>query len=217
MAPARPPGTVTTSSTARERLANTVADVAFGIQVHAATVAGVQAALASGSSQLGAYLKSVNAGETRTQDVSVVPELDQRAAAGQPPKVVGYSGHMTLALQVEALALGDVLGGALEHGANQIERTDLHPRIAEMEARHSALAARATRIALDEARAVAAAAGRQVGAVRSLVVESGQAMGPRPVMLRAMGAPMASAPISIEAGDSEVSATVTVTMALIEP
>lgn len=214
--PVTSPGTVTTAATARDRLPNTVADVTFGIAARGGIVAEVQSALSTRSAQLSAYLKTTGAEQIRTQAVQIQPELDPKPAAGQPPKVVGYSGHIAVTLRTEATKLGDVLGGALQHGANEIEQTDLHPRTVEIDARHASLAAEATRIAIEEVRAVAQAAGRRVGAVRSLIVGTPQAIGPRPLM-RAMATSNVAAPMTIDAGDTEVSATVTVTMALIEP
>ena len=109
----------------------------------------------------------------------------------------------------------DVLTDALKRGANTIDATSLGPRESEMDAARQRLAASATRIALDKARAVADAAGRRVGAIRSIVLDAPPpSPGPRPMMARVAAAP---ASFATDAGDSEVTATVTLTQALIEP
>lgn len=212
---AEDPGTVTTRATARDRLANTVADVALGVDAHARTLAEVQAALGAGSTKLSAYIKTTGAERTRTQAVQVQPELEQNPARGQAPGIVGYAGHVAVEFRIEAERLGPVLTEALKQGATTIDGTTLRPSETELDLARRRLAAEATRIALAEALAVAEAAGRRVGAVRAIVVDgAGQQFVPRPMMAR-MAAPPAA--IATDAGDSEVTSSVTVTQALIEP
>ena len=206
------PGTVTTHATARDRLPNTVADVSLGIDARARTLTEVQAALALGSTKLSAYLKAVAAERTRTQAVQIEPVLDQAPQRGQPPGIVGYAGHIVVEFRFDADKVGPILTESLNQGANTIGGTTMRPREAELDAARQRLAAEATRMALAQARTVADAAGRKVGVIRSITVD-GAAMpgGPRLMMARA------AAPVAAEAGDSEITASVTLTQALIEP
>lgn len=211
--------TVTTHGTARDRLPNTVADVQLGIETRGRTVAEVQAALATGSAPLIAFLRTTSAERTRTEGVSVDPELDPNPIRGQPPRILGYAGRLSVSFQIEAAKLGPVLTDALGHGANTIQGIAQHPREAEVDAARLRLAAAATRIALDLARAVAEAAGMKPGPPRQITVDGAQSY-PRarmaaPAML--MAAAPAPPQIATESGDSEVTATVTATITLLPP
>lgn len=212
-----PPGTVTTHATARDRLPNTVADVTLGIEAHARTLPEVQATLGNNSTQLLAYLRTTGAERTRTQGVNVRPDLDPNPARGQPARIVGYSGDMSVAFQIEAGKLGDVLGEALGHGANTVQDTTMHPRQTEMDGKRHELAAAATRQAVEEARVVVEAAGRHLGAFRAVNVDTPTPNAPRSMLVMAAAAPAMAKPIATEAGDTEITSTVTVTIALIEP
>lgn len=213
-----PPGTITTHATARDRLPNTVADVTLGIEAHARTLSEVQATLANNSTQLLTYLRTAGAERTRTQGVNIRPDLDPTPVRGQPPRIVGYSGDMRVAFQIEAGTLGDVLGDALGHGANTVQDTTLHPRQSELDGKRHDLAATATKQAIEEARIVAEAAGRHLGAFRVLNVDTPSPMAPRSGLMVMASSPSAMAkPIATEAGDTEITSTVTVTIALIEP
>ncbi len=214
---AEEPGTVTTHATARDRLANTVADVTLGVEARGRTLAEVQDALTAGSGKLLPFLAGAGAERTRTDAVQVQPELDLDAPRGQPSRIVGYSGRVSVGFQVAPDKLGAILGGALDHGANTVDGTTLHPREAELDAARRRLATEATRVALEQARAVAEAAGRRLGAARSIAVDPTPGTTPRYGMMRAAAPMAAAAPLATEAGDSEVTASVTVTMALIEP
>jgi uncharacterized protein YggE len=220
LAQAPQPGTVSTQATARTQLANTVADVVLRVEARGTNLAEVQQALSTGSASLVAYLKTTAAQQTRTEGVRVDPQLEQNSNRGQPVRIVGYAGQVSVAFQIEAGALGSVLGEALGHGANAVSQTSLHPRQAEIEAARQALAIQATTQALGDAKAVAEAAGRHLGAVRSILVGSAV---PGPVRYAMAAAPAPSmfastaAPIATEAGESEVSATVNVVISLIEP
>ena len=208
-------GSITTHATARARLANTVADAVVAVAAHAATVAGVQKALANGSEPLLAYLRGAGAERIRTEQVAVTPDTD--APAGRPDRIVGYSGRVAVSFRVPAERLGETLSGALGKGGNTIESTVLAPRESEVDAARQELASEAVRTALAQARAVGEAAGRHLGAVRQIVVDPGLGL-PRPLpAFAARSMAVAAAPIPTEAGQSEVAATVSVVVSLIEP
>ena len=205
--------TVTTHATARDRLANTVADVQLGVEARGRTLAEVRAMLDAGTTPLKAYLDGAGVEQLRTQAVTIRPELDA-PAPGRVSRITGYSGRVSVVFVVEASKLGVVLAESLAKGANTIDNAALHPRQAEVDASRNRLAAEATRLALEQARAVAEAAGRRAGPVRSIEVDAAPGF-PRPLMARA--AVTAAPAIATEAGDSEVNATVTMTVTLLEP
>lgn len=208
------PGTITTHATARTRLPNTVADVAVGVEAHARTVAGVQGALAQGSERLLGFLREQKVERLTTEQVAITPETE--SVRGQPDRITGYGGEVRVTFRVPAERLAAVLGGILDQGGNALQSTSLVPREAEFDAAREKLAADAVRAALAQARAVAEAAGRRLGAVRQIEVDPGFGL-PRPAPMRAVARMAAApAPIATEAGESEVAATVTVTVNLIE-
>ena len=206
------PPTVTTHGLARDRLTNTVADVSLAIEARGRTTAEVQAALATGSGPLLAWLGGTGAERIRTQGPTVRAELDPTRTG--PARIVGYAGRLGVTFTLEAGKLGPVLSEALNHGANAIDGTALRPRESELDSARNRLAAAATVIAIEQARAVAEAAGLRAGPVRTLVVDPVQ-QGFRPLMARANVA--AAAPIETEAGDTEITASVTATLALVPP
>ena len=211
--------TVITRGTARDRLPNTVADVQLGVETRGRTVAEVQAALAAGSAPLIAYLRTTSAERTRTEGVNVDPELDPNPTRGQPPRIVGYAGRLSVTFQIDGAKLGAVLTGALGQGANTIQAVYQHPRETEVDAARLRLAAAATRIALDLGRTVAEAAGMKAGPPRQITVDGAQSY-PR-VRMAAPAMMMAPAPapppMTTESGDSEVTASVTATITLLPP
>ncbi|GAC1344595.1 MAG: hypothetical protein NVSMB18_22500 [Acetobacteraceae bacterium] len=211
------PGTITTHATARTRLPNTVADISLGIEAHATTVAGLHKALADGSGPLLAYLRGAGAERVRTEQVTVTPDTETDRGRGLPDRITGYTGRVGVAFRVAAEKLPEVLGGALSKGSNTVDGTVLSPRESEVEAARQQLAADAVRTALAQAARVAEAAARQTGAVRQILVDPGLGLQPRPGVMFASRMAVAGAPIATEAGDSEVTATVTVIVALIEP
>ena len=207
------PGTITTHATARTQLANTVADVGLGIEAHARTVAGVQKALADGSAGLMAKLRTAGAERLRTDQLSVTP--DTSGTGNQPDRILGYTGQLRVSFRVPADKLPDVLGSALANGANTVDNTTLLPRETEIEAARQDLAASAVRTALGQARAVAEAAGYRLGPVQQILVDPGLGLPPRPMPMFAAARAAAPAPIATEAGESEVSATVSVVTAIL--
>ena len=172
--------------------------------------------LAEGSAPLLAYLRTAGAERLRTGQVAVTP--DTEPVRGQPDRITGYSGRLRLEFRIAADKLAEVLGGALDKGGNSLEGTVLTPREEELDAARQDLAATATGIALEQAAAVAGRAGRRLGAIRQIVVDPGLGMAPRPMpMFAAARMEAAPAPIATEAGDTEMAATVSVVVTLIEP
>ena len=211
------PATVTTHATARRRLPNTIADVTVGVKVDGPTVADVEKHLAKGAQTLTAYLRGAGAERLRTELVTVEPMRDVRENAGVPGQITGYTGTVGVSFRTTAERLPELLSGSLEHGGNSLEQTGLAPREEELDAARQDLAATATRTALAQAKAIAKAVGRSVRGVRQIVVDPDSGMPPmRSFRAYAAAAPAAAPMIPTEAGDVEVTATVTVTATLAE-
>ncbi|MGI4794799.1 MAG: SIMPL domain-containing protein [Janthinobacterium lividum] len=207
-------GLITTHGMARGRLANTVADVSIGVEAHGPTVAATQAALAAGSQKLMGYLRAQGVERLRTDQLSVTPQT--AAETGRAARIVGYDGSVQASFRVSAEKVGAVVAGALANGGNNLERTTLGPREAEIDAERARLAAEAAKIALTQADTVAGATGRRLGAIRRIEVDPNQAFAPSAPMMR-MAAMPAPPPVATEAGDAEMSASVLVTVELVEP
>ena len=213
-----PPGVVSTRATSRKRLTNTVADVVFGVEARARTIASVHKTLADSSKALLDFLRTIGAERLRTDQVSVTPETETDRGRGLPDRIVGYTARMQVSFRVPADKLPEVLAGVLDRGGNTLLDTVLTPREEELDAARQELAAAATRTAMAQADAIAQAAGRKLGKVRSITVESNPGYSPRPPMAAAsMAAPRPAGPIAAEAGESELANTVSVVVTLIEP
>ncbi len=211
------PATVTTHATARRRLPNTIADVTVGVKVDGSTVADVEKHLAEGAQTLTAYLRGAGAERLRTELVTVEPVRDARENAGAPGRIVGYTGTVGVSFRTTAERLPELLTGSLEHGGNSLEQTGLAPREEEMDAARQDLAAAATRTALAQAEAIAKAVGRTVRGVQQIVVDPDSGMPPvRSFRAYAPAVQAQASLIPTEAGDVEVTATVTVTATLAE-
>ena len=213
----REPGTITTQATARARLPNTVADVSIGVEAHGPSISATQAALAAGTNKLLGYLRQQGVERLRTEQLSVTPHTV--ADKGQPERIVGYDGSVLATFRVPAERLSAVISGALANGGNDLERTLLAPRESEVDAERARLAAEAAKIALSQAQSVAEATGRRLGAIKRIGVNPSNAyrgtVAPTPLMRVAA---MPAAPqVDTEAGDAEMTASVTVTVNLVEP
>lgn len=210
------PGLITTHGMARGRLANTVADVSIGVEAHGPTVAATQAALAAGSQKLMGFLRAQGVERLRTDQLSVTPRT--AVETGRAARIVGYDGSVQASFRVPADKVGAVVAGALANGGNNLERTTLGPREAEVDAERARLAAEAAKIALSQADTVAGATGRRLGAIRRIEVDPDRAFAPSAPMMRmmAMPAPAPNPAVATEAGDAEMSASVSVTVELVE-
>lgn len=150
----------------------------------------------------------IAARDVETAQVSLQPQY--RYAENQPPVVTGYQATNNVAVRFREVArAGAVLDALVSEGANQIDGPTLaldRPDAALDEARTDAV-----RRARARADLYARAAGLRVERIVSIAEVGEQAGGPRPPVVyaaRAMDA--AQAKTEITAGETEVTATVTV-------
>jgi len=219
-----PAGLITTHATARRRLPNTVADASVSIEAHGRTVAAVQRTLAENSQTLLAFLRQAGTERLRTNALSVSPHTETERPHGLPDRITGYDGSATISFRTSAEKLGDLLSGALEHGANGIGDASLSPREEELDAARQDIAAEATDKALKLVDAVAKAAHRTVSGVMHISIDPriGDPAGipavpsPTPVAMPKMvtAARPSPPPVAVAAGDVEITVEVALTAAL---
>lgn len=202
-------GFVSTSATAHRRIPNTVADVSVGIQTQGADAASVSRDLAQRSQTLLDWLRGQGAERLATDQISFQPQTHEEKSGQQ--KIVGYTGTTSVSFRTTPEKVGAILSGVLDHGANTIQQTSYGPKEEEADKVRKELAQEATRTAVAQGTAVAEAAGTHVIGVREVNVEPSGIIRPMPMMrMQAMAATPQVAPMASEAGEQDISVTVSV-------
>jgi hypothetical protein len=201
-------GLVSTSATAHRRIPNTVADVSVGIQTQGVDAASVSRDLAQRSQTLLDWLRGQGAERLATDQVSFQPQTHEEKNGQQ--KIVGYTGSTTVSFRTTPEKVGAILSGVLDHGANTIQQTSYAPKEEDEDKVRKELAQEATRTAMAQGEAVANAAGTHVIGVREVNVEPSGIMRPMPMMRMSMGAATKEIPMAGEAGDQDISVTVSI-------
>jgi hypothetical protein len=190
-----------------------VAVVSAGVVVQADNAS---AALAENTRAMNGVLEQLRAAGLPSEDVqtsqfAVTPLYDTRPPDPQrtePPRIVGYQVSNQVTARVRALdRLGAMLDALVRAGANSIDglRFEIaEPKTVLGEARDAAVAD-----ALAKARRYAGAASLELGEILALE-EGGSYAPPRPMMR----AEAMAAAVPIEPGETELSASVTITFAL---
>lgn len=201
-------GIVSTSATARRRIPNTVADVSVGIQTQGVDAASVSRDLAQRSQTLLDWLRGQGAERLATDQISFQPQTHEEKNGQQ--KIVGYTGTTSVSFRTTPEKVGAILSGVLDHGANTIQQTSYAPKEEEQDKLRKELAQEATRTAVAQGNAVAEAAGTRVIGVREVNVEPNGGIRPMPMMRMSMGAATKEVPMASEAGEQDISVTVSV-------
>lgn len=202
-------GIVATTATAHRRIPNTVVDVSVGIQTQGQDAATVSRDLAQRSQVLLGWLRAQGAERLATEQVSFQPQTHEEKNGQQ--KIVGYNGSTTVSFRTTPAKIGEVLSGVLEHGANTIQQTSYSPTEEEGDKVRKELAQEATKSAMEQAEAVAAAANTRVIGVREVNVQPNGFVRPMPMMrTMEMKAGAAAPAMGTEAGDQEISVNVSV-------
>ena len=202
-------GIVATTATAHRRIPNTVVDVSVAIQTQGPDAASVSRDLAQRSQALLGWLRAQGAERLATEQVSFQPQTHEEKNGQQ--KIVGYNGSTTVSFRTTPAKVGEVLSGVLDHGANTIQETSYSPTEEEGDKVRKELAQEATKSAIDQAEAVAAAANTRVIGVREVNVQPNGFVRPMPMKRReAMVAGAASPAMDTEAGDQDISVNVSV-------
>ena len=208
-----PPRRLVVAGTGEASARPDVAVISAGVVVQDATAS---AALAENTRAMNAVLQQLRtsglaAEDIQTSQFSVTPLYERRPSereATEPPRVVGYQVSNQVTARVRDIdRLGAVLDALVSAGATNIngpsfDIADPEPLLGE--ARDAAIAD-----ALAKARRYAAAAGVELGEIIS-IEEGGSFPPPRPMMrAEAMAADVPIAP-----GQTELSASVTITFAI---
>ena len=195
-------GSITVSGNGSVSSVPTTAVFSFGVDSRAATA---KAALASNSREMREVIAAVKAAggkNVTTQSVS----LSQAFGPDGAPNGFAASNVVTASIGLDRV--GGLIDAAVEAGANQVNGPSLG--VADQEKLYRQALKAAVADARESAQVLAAAAGRSLGKVTS-IVEGG---GSYPVPMFAKSA-VSDAGAPIEAGTRETIATISVTFALV--
>ncbi len=207
-------GLITVHAAAHRRLPSTVSDASVSIEVHGRDLRGTATQLGRQAQALLGFLRSQSAERLRTDGTSFEPEIQEQR--GQPDRIKGYTGRVSISFRTVPEQLPFVLAGCLDNGATALGQFGSSPREDEVEAARRDMVEEATRAAVAQARAVADAAGQKVAGIELAEVDplpgteataDAVQFGLAPAKLAAPPPPPVP-PIASVAGDSDVSVTV---------
>lgn len=194
---------ITVSGTGSVAAVPTTAVLSFGVEVRGATARAALAANAREMREAIAALKAAGGREVGTQSVSLSQAFDENGVQS------GFVATNTVSATVDVDRAGAVIDAAVEAGANQVSGPAMAVADAAKLYRQSLTAAMAD--ARLRAETLAAAAGRSLANVTSVVENGG--MAPTPMYQKAPAISDGSTPI--EAGTLQTTASITVTFALV--
>ena len=180
----------------------TIAVLSLGVDTRAASAKAALSANAREMRQVIDAVKAAGGREVRTQSVSLSQVLGQN---GEP---AGFAASNVVSATVDVGRAGAVIDAAVDAGANQVNGPTLSAADVGKLYRQALKAAVAD--ARLSAETLAAAAGRPLGKVTSVVESGGTA--PIPMFEKAA---VSDAGTPIEAGTQQTTASVTVTFALV--
>lgn len=186
-----------------------VAEWSFGVRSQGGTASEALAANAATTKRVVAALGNtgVDKEDLRTQEVSVYPET-----ADDGRTVTGYSASSTVAATVRNLdTAGKTIDAAVSAGANDVYGPNLRP--SDTDAPYRAAVDEAFDDARSHAEAIAAKAGVSLGAPVA-IAEGGGSL-PGPALYDRASAAGAAEVAPVEPGTQQVSATLTVTFAIV--
>jgi uncharacterized protein YggE len=212
-APASCATLIETHASSETRIANTAVDVGIGVMAVGKDMAEVQRTLTEKSNALLAYLKAQKVDRLMTSRVWFAPET--KSDKNGPDKTVGYTGNSTLSFRTTPEKAGDLLAGVLSNGANQIQSTTFTPTEQEIDDARRRLSEEATHTAVEQASAIAKAAGMKVVSIRNIMVNDDGGIRPIPfngaMAMARVAAPTAA--MDTAAGDQQLSVRVNITAA----
>ena len=203
----RPPGTITVIGEGRVSVAPDAASFTVGVQATAKTVA---AATAEVTTRMKAVLEAVSRAGVAAKDVRTVRydvSIERPWKDGKPQPITGYTVTNAVDVKVRDLSrLGKILEAVTAAGSNQVDSLRmerLDPKPQQLEALALAYAS-----ARDKARALAIAAGAELGDMVSVTESGAQYRPPVPMAGRAMAMAADAAPVPVAEGELEYSARV---------
>lgn len=214
------PGIISTHAESLRRLPNTVSDASIGIEVHGRDLRGTATALARQSQTLLTFLRGQTTERLRTDGTSFDPEIQE--LKGQPDRIKGYTGRLTVSFRTTPEQLPLLLAGCLDNGATSLGQFGSSPRETEIEAARREMVAEATQAALAQARTVADTVGQKIAGVELVQVDPAPGVVPEMPSMPYMAEPAArlARPVpamASQAGDSSLSVTVVMTLRVAPP
>lgn len=214
------PGIISTHAESLRRLPNTVSDVSVGIEVHGRDLRGTATALARQSQMLLTFLRGQTTERLRTDGTSFEPEIQE--LKGQPDRIKGYTGRLTVSFRTTPEQLPLLLAGCLDNGATSLGQFGSSPRETEIEAARREMVAEATQAALGQARTIADTVGQKIAGVELVQVDPAPGVVPEipsmPYMAERVARPAPPVPaMASQAGDSGLSVTVVMTLRVAPP
>lgn len=210
------PGTIAMVGTGESRAAPDMATLNVGVVSQGRVAREALAANTRAMAEALAALKQAGIAERdlQTSGFSVQPQMQHDAQGRTPPRIVGYQVSNRLTVRVRDLSkLGEVLDRVVTIGANSVDGPHFglaDPTAARDDARKAAIADAQRR-----ARLYAEALGVRLGRVVT-VTEQAIAI-PRPMPMATMARAAAeAAPVPIEAGESTLTATVSVLWEIVQ-
>jgi uncharacterized protein len=198
--------TVAVTGNGTVRVAPNRAEWSFGVQTQGQSA---REALQKNAAVMQKVIAAVKAAgvaseDLQTEQVSVYPQMNDDGT-----EIVSYTATNSVGAVVREVGkTGAIVDAATEAGANQVSGPSL--AVADAEGSYEAALGKAYDQARSKAEALAAAAGAQLGRVLSMS-EGG---GPQPVPLGAAAKADAGSATPIEPGQTDITASVSVTFAL---
>ncbi|MGI4943513.1 MAG: SIMPL domain-containing protein [Janthinobacterium lividum] len=217
------PGLITVHATAHRRLASTVADASVSIEVHGRDLRSTAMQLGRQAQALLAFLRTQNAERLRTEGTSFDPEIQE--LRGQPDRIKGYTGRISVSFRTAPDQLPFVLAGCLDNGATALGQFGSSPREEEVDAARRDMVAEATGAAMIQARAVAGSAGQKIAGIELAEVDPVPETLPLQAVAefradraaRPAAAPPPIPPIASVAGEADLSVTVVMLLRVAPP
>lgn len=201
------PGSITVGGTGTATATPDLSHWSFGVQAAGATASATLRSVSTQTAAVIAALKSagVAAADLQTQGVSLSTRMNQDGT-----KVVGYSASQGVSATLRNLGTaGAIVDAAVAAGATDVSGPDLSV------SGQTALQRQALQAAFDDAKAKAQALAQRAGVTLGQVTQIQESSGaPIPFVGAKAAAPSDAAQVPIEPGQSETTATVTVTFAI---
>ena len=212
------PGLITTHAQAHRRLPNTVADASVSIEVHGRDLRATATALSQQSQTLLRFLRGQPTERLRTDGTSLDPEVQE--LRGQPDRIKGYTGRITVSFRTAPDQLPLLLAGCLDNGATGLGQFGATPREEDVEAARRDMVAEAGKAALAQAQAIADTVGQHIAGVDLVEVDpvpATESIAVAGVMAERAAMARPVPPPAMEAGDSGLSVTVVMVVRLAPP
>ncbi len=209
------PTTVTVSGQGTVSAAPDYFNINIGIEAQRGTVRDAYAAAAEAVNAVHAQLLALKVARDAVSSTALDVRVDTRWQDNLGTVVTGYTVSSTLNVLLRYNdGAEDIIAAVVETGNDCVRLNGLRPAMSDPAAAQDGARAVAWADAKRAAELYARLAGRTLGAVRSVTEGQAHAAGPVPLMARAMssGADMA---MTIEPGQSNVSASVAVTWELL--